>query len=89
MKVTISHHHSVLITRVCGDRHPYLSGVASLGNIAGGHVSFRRYLRGNYVSDIRSDWERVGDSMRDSMRSYASYVAVLNKKSPLGLAAQP
>lgn len=70
MKVTISHHHSVLITRVCGDRHPYLSGVASLGNIAGGHVSFRRYLRGNYVSDIRSDWERVGDSMRDSMRSY-------------------
>lgn len=27
--------------------------------------------------------------MRDSMRSYASYVAVLNKKSPLGLVAQP
>lgn len=51
-------------------RRPFLYGVGSLGNVSGGYSRLRIYLRGNYVQDMRNDWLRVGDALRESLRSY-------------------
>jgi hypothetical protein len=46
-------------------KHPFFDGVASLGNIRGGlSVKYRRYLMGNTASDMRRDWQMVGNEMR-------------------------
>ena len=50
-------------------RHPMLQGIGSLGNVSGGYVRFDSYLRGNFVSDIRRDWERVSECINDSMKT--------------------
>lgn len=44
--------------------NPKAWGVGSLGNISGRYVSFRRYMRGNNISDMRNDWEAIGNDMR-------------------------
>ena len=51
-------------------RRPFFHGVGSLGNISGGYSRLRIYLRGNYVQDMRNDWFRVGDALRESLHSY-------------------
>ena len=43
---------------------PFLFGFGSLGNISGGYISFRRYMRGNNLDDMRKDWEKVGNDIR-------------------------
>ena len=46
-----------------------LQGIGSLGNVSGGYVRFESYLRGNFVSDMRRDWERVSECINDSMKT--------------------
>ena len=58
---------SVAVFHVKRTRSPFLQGVGSLGNISGGYVRFSHYMRGNYIHDMRSDWQRVGDQLRESM----------------------
>lgn len=49
-------------------KHPFYDGVASLGNIRGGlPVKYRRYLMGNTASDMRRDWQMVGNEIRRAM----------------------
>ena len=62
-------HVSMTTVRVDPVRHPVLQGIGSLGNISGGYVRFRRYMSGNYILDLRSDWQRVGEFLRESMSS--------------------
>ena len=59
--------HSYVTLRICAERHPVLHGVGSLGNISGGYVRFERYLRGDYVRDMRGDWTLVGKCLKESM----------------------
>lgn len=58
---------SIAILHVKSDRHPFLHGIGSLGNISGGYVRFSSYMRGNYIHDMRSDWQRVGEQLRESL----------------------
>lgn len=51
-------------------KHPFLHGVGSLGNISGGYSRLHLYLRGNHVQDMRKDWLMVGNTFRDTLRSY-------------------
>ncbi len=46
-----------------------LQGIGSLGNVSGGYVRFEKYMRGNYVRDMRKDWEVVRECMNDSVRT--------------------
>lgn len=46
---------------------PFLFGFGSLGNVSGGYVSFRRYLRGNNLDDLRKDWNAIGKDIRNAM----------------------
>ena len=48
---------------------PALQGIGSLGNVSGGYVRFKKYMSGNYVRDMRRDWERVGECISDSMKT--------------------
>ena len=50
-------------------RHPVLQGIGSLGNISGGYVRFNKYMRENYVCDMKRDWERVGECLNESMKA--------------------
>ena len=52
------------------EHNPVLEGIGSLGNVSGGYVRFDRYMRGNYVSDLRRDWERVGRCLSESMKAF-------------------
>ena len=49
--------------------HPVLQGLGSLGNISGGYVRFNKYMRENYVCDMKRDWERVGECLNESMKA--------------------
>lgn len=60
---------SSVTVHVCVVRHPVLQGIGSLGNISGGYVRFGRYMRGNYIHDMRGDWERVGRCLSESMKN--------------------
>lgn len=46
---------------------PYLFGIGCLSNISGGYISFRRYMRGNNLDDMREDWNRIGKDLHDAM----------------------
>lgn len=52
----------------------FLDGLRSLGSLGGDNGLFNEYLRGNDVSDMRKDWEAIGNDMRKVMnlkrRSY-------------------
>lgn len=42
----------------------FLDGLRSLGSLGGDNGLFNEYLRGNDVSDMRKDWEAIGNDMR-------------------------
>lgn len=52
-------------------RHAWLKstqfGMGSLGNIGGEYVSFKEYLGGSDIEDMRNDWRKVGDDLRSAM----------------------
>ncbi len=50
--------------------HPVLDGIGSLGNVSGGYVRFDKYMRGDFVRDIRRDWEYVGECLSKSMKEF-------------------
>lgn len=60
---------SAVTVRVDIIHHPVLQGIGSLGNVSGGYVRFDRYMRGNFVRDMRSDWKRVGECLNESMKA--------------------
>lgn len=46
---------------------PALFGTGSLGNLGGKYVSFREYMGGSDIEDMRNDWRKVGDDLRSAM----------------------
>lgn len=55
---------------VRADQHPVLDGIGSLGNVSGGYIRFNKYMRGDFVRDIRRDWEYVGECLSKSMKEF-------------------
>lgn len=51
-------------------KHPFWEGVGSILNIGGKHNAFKRFTKGNTVSDMEQDWRMVGVSVRESMNSF-------------------
>lgn len=45
----------------------FLDGLRSLGSLGGDNSLFNDYLKGNDVSDMRKDWEAIGNDMRKVM----------------------
>lgn len=62
----------ILSLAVCvhDDHHPVLDGIGSLGNVSGGYVRFDKYMRGDFVRDIRRDWEYVSECLSKSMEEF-------------------
>lgn len=56
--------------RISVSRHAFLHGVGSLGNVSGGYDRLEDYMSGDYVSDMRGDWMRVGQCLRESMMAF-------------------
>lgn len=46
------------------NRNAFLWGMGTLGNLGGGYVDFDQYLLGDNASDLRKDWEKIGQDMR-------------------------
>lgn len=44
-----------------------LEGLLSLGSLGGDNSLFNDYLRGDNASDLRKDWETIGNDMRKVM----------------------
>lgn len=44
-----------------------LKGLLSLGNLGGDNSLFNDYLKGDNASDLRKDWEAIGNDMRKVM----------------------
>lgn len=44
-----------------------LKGLLGLGSLGGDNSLFNDYLRGDNASDLRKDWEAVGNDMRKVM----------------------
>ena len=61
---------SSLAVHVSVVHHPMMQGIGSLGNVSGGYVRFENYLRGHFVHDVRKDWQRVGDCLSASLKSF-------------------
>lgn len=51
-------------------KHPFWEGVGSILNVGGKHNAFRKYTKGNIISDMEEDWRMVGVSVRESMNSF-------------------
>ena len=51
-------------------KRPFWEGVGSIINISGKHNAFRRFTKGNAISDMEQDWRMVGISVRESMNSF-------------------
>lgn len=51
-------------------KHPFWEGVGSVLNIGGNYNAFRRFTKGNAISDMEQDWRMVGISVRESMNSF-------------------
>jgi hypothetical protein len=47
-------------------KHPFWDGFSSIGSISGLSSKYRRYLRGNAVSDMLRDWQMVGYDLKDA-----------------------
>ena len=41
-----------------------LEGLVSLGRLGGDNSLFNDYLKGDNASDLRKDWEAIGNDMR-------------------------
>ncbi len=61
---------SSLTVHVSVVHHPVMQGIGSLGNVSGGYVRFEDYMRGNFVHDVRKDWQRVGDCLSATLKSF-------------------
>ena len=44
-----------------------LEGLLSLGRLGGDNSLFNDYLKGDNASDLRKDWETIGNDMRKVM----------------------
>ena len=44
-----------------------LEGLISLGRLGGDNSLFNDYLKGDNASDLRKDWEAIGNDMRKVM----------------------
>ena len=44
-----------------------LEGLLSLGSLGGDNSLFNDYLKGDNASDLRKDWETIGNDMRKVM----------------------
>lgn len=44
-----------------------LEGLLSLGSLGGDNSLFDDYLKGDNASDLRKDWETIGNDMRKVM----------------------
>ena len=44
-----------------------LEGLVSLGRLGGDNILFNDYLKGDNASDLRKDWEAIGNDMRKVM----------------------
>lgn len=44
-----------------------LEGLVSLGRLGGDNSLFYDYLKGDNASDLRKDWESIGNDMRKVM----------------------
>lgn len=44
-----------------------LEGLVSLGRLGGDNSLFNDYLKGDNASDLRKDWEVIGNDMRKVM----------------------
>lgn len=44
-----------------------LEGLISLGRLGGDNSLFSDYLKGDNASDLRKDWEAIGNDMRKVM----------------------
>ena len=44
-----------------------LKGLLSLGRLGGDKSLFNDYLKGDNASDLRKDWETIGNDMRKVM----------------------
>lgn len=44
-----------------------LEGLLSLGSLGGDNSLFNDYLKGDNASDLRKDWEAIGNDMRKVM----------------------
>lgn len=44
-----------------------LEGLISLGRLGGDNSLFNDYLKGDNASDLRKDWETIGNDMRKVM----------------------
>jgi len=44
-----------------------LEGLISLGRLGGDNGLFNDYLKGDNASDLRKDWETIGNDMRKVM----------------------
>lgn len=53
--------------------YSFLDGLRSLGCIGGDNSLFNEYLRGNNVTDMRKDWEAIGNDMRKVMGMGTKY----------------
>ena len=42
-------------------------GLLSLGSLGGDNSLFNDYLKGDNASDLRKDWETIGNDMRKAM----------------------
>ena len=45
----------------------FWEGLLSLGSLGGDNGLFNGYLKGNNASDLRKDWEAIGNDMRKVM----------------------
>lgn len=45
-----------------------LEGLLSLGSLGGDNSLFDDYLKGDNASDLRKDWEAIGNDMRNQIR---------------------
>lgn len=50
-----------------------LEGLISLGRLGGDNSLFNDYLKGNNASDLRKDWEAIGNDMRKVVRRNHRY----------------
>lgn len=64
-----------------------LEGLVSLGRLGGDNSLFNDYLKGDNASDLRKDWEAIGNDMRKVVRRNTviglAVVFVLNKIPPI------
>lgn len=51
-------------------RRPFLEGMGSVVNISGRPNAYKRFTKGDVISDMRDDWEAVGLSISDAMNDY-------------------